>query len=301
MPTVFNAHRVYMPMKQAVNAIFVLALLLCTALLSSCKEEIMHRGRTPLVSVGKEYLYVEDVQRFYAANPPVADSAQYVNDYINRWIEEALFYNVALRNVPSSQEIDKLVERYRRSLVQNIYQEGLVEQHLRSEISPEEVEAFYNANSSMFEIEEPIMRGVYVRVPKKAPQLASLRKWYKSRSIDDLEKLEKYSLANDVVYEYFAETWNKVSDIAAKALITEQDLLQRLLRSAAIEFNDADYLYFVSADSILDKGRLKPVELVEAEIRGLLVNTKKADFIKSKKRVLYDEALQSGNIKYYNK
>lgn len=291
----------YVPMKQVVNLFSLFVVLFCTILLSSCKEEIMHRGRTPLVSVGKEYLYVEDVQRFYAANPPAADSAQYVNDYINRWVEEALFYNVALRNVPSSQEIDKMVDSYRRSLVLNIYQEGLVEQHLRSEISPEEVEAFYKANSLMFEVEEPIMRGVFVRVPKKAPQLASLRKWYKSRSIDDLEKLEKYSLANDVVYEYFAETWNKVSDIAAKAPITEQDMLQRLLRSAAIEFSDADYLYFVSVDSVLDKGKLKPVELVDAEIRGLLVNTKKVDFIKSKKRVLYDEALKSGNIKYYNK
>lgn len=261
----------------------------------------MHRGRTPLVNVGKEFLYVEDVQRFYEANPTSGDSAHYVNEFINRWIEEALFYNVAQRNVPSSQEIDKLVESYKRSLVLNVYQEGLVEQHLRKDISPDEVLAFYNENSSMFEVEEPIMKGIFLRVGKKAPQLASLRRWYKSRAIEDLEKLEKYSLTNDIEYDYFAETWQRVADVAAKTPIAEEDLLQRLARNKAIEFNDKESIYLISVDTVVGQGKQKPVELVDAEIRTLLVNTKKADFIKSKKRLLYEEAVEKGDIKYYKK
>lgn len=273
-------------MKQVVILLHTMIMVACAAFVMSCQEEIMHRGRTPLVSVGKEFLYVEDVERFYSANPPAADSARYVDEFINRWIEEALFYNVALRNVPSSDKIDRLVEGYRRSLVLNLYQDGLVEQHLRNDIIDEEVQAFYKANSQMFEVEEPIMMGIFLRVKKGAPKLSSLRKWYKSRAIEDLEKLDKYSLADDAQYEYFAETWQRVSDIAAKTPITEADLLQRLSRSAAIELNDKEYIYFISADSLIDKGGLKPVELVEGDIRNLLANTKKVSFIKEKKRAL---------------
>ena len=271
------------------------------AVIVSCEEEIKHRGRTPLVSVGKEFLYVEDVERFCSANPPAVDSAKYVDEFINRWIEEALFYNVALRNVPSSNKIDKLVEGYRRSLVLNIYQDGLVEQHLHNDIIDEEVQAFYKANSSMFEVEEPIMMGLFLRVRKNAPKLSSLRKWYKSRAIEDLEKLDKYSLADGAQYEYFAETWQRVSDIAAKTPITEADLLQRLSRSAAVELNDKEYIYFISVDSLISKGGLKPVELVEGDIRNLLANTTKVNFIKEKKRALFDEAMEKGAIKYYSK
>lgn len=288
-------------MKQIAILLQTMFIVLCAALMVSCEEEIMHRGRTPLVSVGKEYLYVEDVQRFYSANPSPADSARYVNEFINRWIEEALFYNVALRNVSSSREIDKLVENYRRSLVLNIYQDGLVEQQLRKDILDEEVQAFYKANSQMFEVEEPIMMGLFLRVGKGAPKLSSLRKWYKSRAIEDLEKLDKYSLADDTQYEYFVETWQRVSDIAAKTPITDKELLQRLQRNTAIELTDKEYIYFVSADSIIDKGGLKPVQLVEDEIRNLLANTKKVSFIKEKKRALFDEAVEQGTIKYHNK
>lgn len=288
-------------MKQVAILLHTMIMVVCAAFVMSCQEEIMHRGRTPLVSVGKEFLYVEDVERFYSANPPAADSARYVDEFINRWIEEALFYNVALRNVPSSDKIDRLVEGYRRSLVLNLYQDGLVEQHLRNDIIDEEVQAFYKANSQMFEVEEPIMMGIFLRVKKGAPKLSSLRKWYKSRAIEDLEKLDKYSLADDAQYEYFAETWQRVSDIAAKTPITEADLLQRLSRSAAIELNDKEYIYFISADSLIDKGGLKPVELVEGDIRNLLANTKKVSFIKEKKRALFDEAKEKGAIKYYSK
>lgn len=288
-------------MKQVAIHLHTMIMVVCAAFVMSCQEEIMHRGRTPLVSVGKEFLYVEDVERFYSANPPAADSARYVDEFINRWIEEALFYNVALRNVPSSDKIDRLVEGYRRSLVLNLYQDGLVEQHLRNDIIDEEVQAFYKANSQMFEVEEPIMMGIFLRVKKGAPKLSSLRKWYKSRAIEDLEKLDKYSLADDAQYEYFAETWQRVSDIAAKTPITEADLLQRLSRSAAIELNDKEYIYFISADSLIGKGGLKPVELVEGDIRNLLANTKKVSFIKEKKRALFDEAKEKGAIKYYSK
>ncbi len=267
--------------------------------LSSCKEEILHKGKTPLVSVGKEFLYKEDVQRFYAANHPAGDSAQFVGEYIEHWIEEALFYSVAQRNIPSTGDVEKLVESYKRSLVLNLYQEGLVEQHLRPEVQPEKIEAFYNENASMFELEEPILKGLFLKVPVGAQKLNNLRKWYKSRDIEDLEKLDKYSLANDVVYDHFTDSWERLSAIASKTTITEGDLLYRLLHNSHIEFKDKEYIYFVSADSVINKGALKPIELVESEIRSLLINTMKANFIKGKKQDIYNEAQKVGAIKYY--
>ncbi len=279
--------------------LFLLTLCPLFALLTSCKEEILYKGKTPLVSVGKEFLYKEDVQRFYEANVPVGDSAEYVNEYINRWIEEALFYDVARRNIPVTGEVEKLVESYKRSLILNLYQEGLVEQRLRLQVAAEDVQAFYEKNSVMFELEEPMIKALFLKVPVSAPKQNMLRKWYKSRDVEDLEKLEKYSLANDVVYEYAAEEWARVAALAEKACLTVGDLMHRLAQTPNIEFRDKEFLYFISADSIVPKGALKPLELVEGEIRDLVVNSLKAGFIKEKKRSIYEEALKKGTIEYY--
>lgn len=280
--------------------IFVVAMAAGAFLFASCKEEILHRGKTPLVGVGKEYLYKEDVQRFYNANPPVADSAEYVNAYINRWIEEALFYHSALRNVPASAEIESLVESYKRSLVLNIYQEALVKQQLQREISAESVEAFYNDNGSLFELEESLARGIFLKVPVNTPKLNQLRGWCKNRSEENLENLEKYGFVNNVTYEYFADSWRRLSEIADGAPVGEEELLQRLRRNADLEFRDKQFVYFVSVDSVIGKGEAKPLEMVEGEIRELLVNNLKANFIKEKKRSIYNEALEKGNIQFYN-
>lgn len=268
---------------------------------ASCEEEILHKGKTPLVGVGKEFLYKEDVMRFYNLNPPTKiDSATYVDRYINRWIEEALFYNSALRNVPSSADIDKLVEGYKRSLILNIYQEGLVEQHLKRDISDESVLTFYNENSAMFELEEPLAKGLFLKVPAKTPKINQLRTWCKERNEDNLEKLEKFAFANNVSYEYFAESWERLADVVEQTPLTEADIVSRLKRNKDIEFKDKEYIYFLSVDSIVEAGAMKPVELVEGEIRELLVNTLKAEFIKEKKRSIYNEALEKGTIQFYN-
>ncbi len=269
------------------------------ALLTSCKEEIVYKGKTPLVSVGKEFLYKEDVQRLYEANAPAGDSAAYVNEYINHWVEEALFYDVARRNIPVKGEVEKLVESYKRSLILSLYQEGLVEQHLKAQVTGEEVQAFYERNSAMFELEEPIVKALFLKVPVKAAKLNSLRKWYKSREADDLEKLEKYTFADDMVYEYAPEGWRRLAELAAKASLPVVDLAYRLSQSRDIEFKDKDYVYFISVDSLVNKGDVKPLELVEGEIRELVVNTLKAGFIKEKKRSIYNEALKNGTIEYY--
>ena len=286
------------PVKKAITLFFLLAV---SVLYVSCEEEIVHKGKTPLLSVGNEFLYHEDVQRFYSQSHGNVDSATFVNDFIERWAEEAFFYHLAKRNVRKSDEIELLVENYKRSLILNIYETGLVEEQLEREISKEEVDTFYKENISMFLAKEPMVKGLLLKVPKNTPRLSLLRGWCKERTVDNLEKLDKYSLTNDVEYEYFLEIWKELSSVAEKTPLAVEELQQRLLRNKDTEFKDGDFVYFVSVDSIVKKGDAEPVELVEPEIRLLLSNTKKAHFIKEKKRELYKEALETGAIKYYNK
>ena len=56
-------------------------------------------------------------------------------------------------------------------------------------------------------------------------------------------------------------------------------------------------LLYVCADTLLVEGDRKPLELVYNDVRDLLVNSKKPQFIKGVKETLYQEALQSGQIK----
>lgn len=270
-------------------------------LLSSCEEQLSHNGKTPLVGVDKEFLYKEDVEQLFAANSQAGDSVLFVQEYIRHWLEDVLLYRMARRNVPNTAEVDRLVDSYKKSLLLNMYQEGLVEQHLRREISDAEIEDFYNANKGLFKVSEPMLQGIYIKVSKKAPQMASVRRWMKGESPEDLEKLEKYSLMNAVAFEYFADNWHTLQSVAAKMPLTADGLKASLARNAIVECSDTASVYLLNATAMLFKGEQKPLDMAAAEIRELLVNSMKADFVKEVKRDLYNRAIESGEVKFYDK
>lgn len=270
--------------------------LLTSMLFAGCQEADPHMGRRPLASVDGTFLYKDEVDLMYATYGQRADSAAFYDNYIEQWAAEMLFYEKASENVIATDEIDRLVDGYRRSLVLSLYQEGLVSQHLVHNISDNDVQDFYDFNESMFEIEEPLVRGLLLKVSEKAPRINKLRTWCINRKSDDLDELEKYSLGNDVVYDNFMEEWRTFASLVKMTPLTGFQLGERLSRSKTIEFKDKGYVYFVGLDTIIKDGGRKPLQLVEGEIRELLVNSRKARFIKERKRSLYDEALKEGKV-----
>ena len=131
-------------------------------------------GRTPLASIADVFLYKDEVDLMYATYGQMSDSTTFYDNYIEQWATEMLFYEKASENIASTDEIDKLVEGYRRSLVLSLYQEGLIAQHLIHEISEKDVADFYEYNESLFEIEEPLVRGILLKVPERAPRINKL-------------------------------------------------------------------------------------------------------------------------------
>jgi hypothetical protein len=98
---------------------------------------------------------------------------------------------------------------------------------------------------------------------------------------------------------FFMEEWIPFSDLAHKLPLTEQQLMDRLLKKSTIEFKEGKFTYFVCADSILQRNDTKPIEMVSDEIKELLLNSKKANFIKMVKRTLYEDALKTGGVILY--
>lgn len=277
---------------------FCLSVLLLTV---ACDEVVNHKGKTPLVSVDKEFLYREDVDLQFATNRPLMDSVAFVKEYVRHWLEDVLLYKKARMNVADSKKIDQMVESYKKSLFLNIYQERLVEQQLEREISDNEISVFYEENKEMFLLDEPMMQGLFLKLPKNASKLSSVRKWCKGETSEDLENLEKYTLTNAITYENFFDKWYPLSALAAKMPINEDNLLAKLKNDEFLELGDSTSIYMLNATYLLLKGEQLPLELAQGEIRNLLINSLKASFVNEVKRNLCDEALVAGDVEFYDK
>ena len=141
---------------------------------------------------------------------------------------------------------------------------------------------------------------VIAEFAKKAPKLDAVRRWCKSSDSEDLEKLEKYTLTNAQVYEYFYETWTPLSVIVPKVSLGEEELRRKVAEKKMVEFSDSASIYMINVTDYLPVGELKPLDLAEREIKELLVNSRKAEFLQKVKRDIYNEALKSGDVVFYN-
>ncbi|MGL5937969.1 MAG: peptidyl-prolyl cis-trans isomerase [Phocaeicola sp.] len=275
-------------------------LLATICLLMGCSEEYNHKGKTPLVEVSKQFLYKEDLQSVLPLNLSQNDSLLFVAHYIQNWIEDVLFFEKAKGNVAGNEKIERLVENYRRALIMHTYQEELINQKLANQITAAEIEAYYVKNSLLFQLEEPYVKGLFIKVPLGSPDLSAVRKLYKRNDPDAVEQLEKYSLRNAVSYDYFYDHWLPASGWSNKIPLKAIELdLGYLEKNRDVETKDSAFHYFLHIENYLGKGMQKPIDLVEGEIKEILLNMKRVEFINQIKDELYQRALDKNEISYY--
>ena len=275
-------------------------ILVIAAAMTGCGQEHNHKGKTPLVEVSGEFLYKEDLQAALPLNISKDDSVLFAEHYIRNWIEDALLFDKAEGNIPDNDKISKLVENYRRALIMHTYQEELVNQKLANDISEEEINAYYEKNKELFRLDNPLVKGLFIKVPLSSPDLGNVRVWYRKNNQDVIEKLEKYSLRNAVSYDYFYDRWISVPDVSAKIPLKVLDTDANYLdKNRNVEVKDTAFCYFLHIEDFLGKDKQKPLDFARDEIKEILINLKRVEFINKVKEDLYQRASDRNKIIYY--
>ena len=283
----------------------VIQMLLMSLFLVSCKWRSSGMqydyGKTPLVEVNGDVLYAEDLKQVLPIGYSKADSAVFAQRYIKNWVQDQLFYQNAIRNIPDTKDIDRLVENYRRSLFEHEYERRLIEQTFSSEITDQEIEAFYNENSSLFALDESLIKGLYLKVSNKAHDLAQIRSLYTKTDDESFEEIEKYSIRNSARCEFFYENWRTVAEIATLLPPMDVPLESLVLTGRSFEFKDEDYIYLLNVSEYVAKGDIEPLDNARGRIRGLLINSNEVSYMRKIKEDLYQAAKDKNRIIFHYK
>lgn len=282
------------------NIVKYARMLLIAAALTGCAQEHDHQGRTPLVEVAGEYLYREDLQAAAPVHASKEDSVLFAEHYIRNWIEDALLFKQAEGNIPDNAKIARWVENYRRALIMHTYQEELINQKLAGEIADQDIQAYYDEHLDVFRTEEPFVKGLFIQVPLHAQDLDHVRQWYKRNQQSAIENLEKYSLRHAVDYRYFYDRWLPLSDVTALMPLTEEMRKDGYLaKHPNLEVKDTACCYFLHVEEYLDEGQPRPLDFARQEIKEILINLKRVEFINQVKKELYERASTRNKINYY--
>ncbi|TNE79782.1 MAG: hypothetical protein EP332_09850 [Bacteroidetes bacterium] len=282
-------------------------LLLCSALLMlaySCKDKdglTEQDEDTLLARVMEAELMLSQVPHDLFGGAQGDDSVSLLKLYVNDWVKQQVLMYHAQENLGSElpADIEAKVEQYRRSLLIYEYQRALMAERLDTQVSREEIEAYYQANEKNFELKRNIVRMRYVKVANETQDAAKAKKWFLSDDASDrfrlLEFCEKYA-----VNSYFDEdSWLSFDDLLKEIPLKNYDEETFLKQNKFVELKDEDYTYWVFIRSFRVKNSTSPLEFEEDNIRAILINQRKVKLLKEMEGSLLDEARNNNQIEWF--
>ena len=272
-------------------------ILLAACLLFACRPELVTKDDDVLVKVHGNLLHRSEVEKLIPSNLSSSDSFLLAENYIEKWIKDVLTFEVAKRNIGREElEINRLVEEYRRSLLRHRYQEYMIRNRLTAEIREYEKVAYYEENIHKFVLGKNLIKGLFLRVPAESPGLADVRKWYKSSNPDDLENIEKFSIQNAAIYDYFYDQWIDFDEMLDRIPIQVSNKGQFLKTNKTVDLADSVYCYLLHISEFLLAGNVAPYEYADNQIQEMMINKRKMDFLKKFEEELYQDAIRKGEV-----
>lgn len=253
-----------------------------------------------IASVYSYNLYESDLAAAVPAGLAPEDSARRAENFINSWVREMLLLSKAEKNLPANDpEMEKKLRAYKNSLVIYAYETELVHQKLDTVVSDAEIEAYYNEHASDFQLRSNIVKVVYVKVDKKAPNLPKLRGWVKSDKPADREELDKYCHQYATNYYLDDNSWLLLEDLLKEVPIQSYNWELFLQTNKFVEVSDATHTYILDFKGYKTRNSPSPLAFEKENIRNIILNKRKLELIDKMHDDLYNEAVESNRIKIY--
>lgn len=269
------------------------------AWLQTCLGKETELPRVAVVQISDATLYLDEIQQALPAGLSSVDSIRLSNAYIESWVKEAILYRAASKNLGLSPEINRMVEDYRRSLIIYQYQQQALIEKMETEVTEADMVDYYEKNLNRFLSNKNLIKGLFIKVPLSAPGIDKLKTWYKKSDTESLDKIEKYSYLNASIYEYFYETWMSLDDVMDQIPTNIADQEKFLRSQKSLEVEDDKYCYLLYISDYITTNSPQPLDYVSAQIKNILINSRKTEFIHQFENDMFEQAKRKGEIKYF--
>jgi len=230
-----------------------------------------------------------------------ADSAALFQNYINKWAKRRLLLQKAEDNLSPAlkDEISKQLEETRSNLVIYQYQRQMILEKLDTVLTDAELENYYTANEKSFVLSSNIVKALFIKLPLETPDLSKIRVLAHSNDQRDLQQMESYCYQFAEKFDDFNEEWVPVNRLSVELPQNIENEENFLKRNTFLETSDSTSAYLVSIRDYRLRSSLAPFEYVKDDIKRIIWNTRRFEFIQSLENGIYNQALKENSFKIY--
>lgn len=272
--------------------------------ITSCEffrpKEIIEENPIATIFNGSS-LYKSDLEGLFPKNTSDRDSSILTEKYVDDWIKKQLMIAEANERTQLNEaEIERKVLDYRYALIVHTFTKNYIDKNLNVIVRDSTIERYYNEKSDNFLLKQNIIKCIFAKVPKDAPNLRQFRRSfraYPSTNLDDFKSfLTQFSLKSYVE----DSVWIPFSELTAGTpLESLKDETQFLRNTQYSETSDANYTYLLKIFDFKISEEVSPLQFIKDDIVNIIINKRKIELKKRLEEKIYDEAIKNDRFEIY--
>ena len=254
-----------------------------------------------MAEVGSTILYYDEIPEPVTNELNKDDSVAIVQNYINKWAKRRLLLQKAEENLSPELkvEIARQLEDTRTNLVIYQYQRQMMLQKMDTILTETELENYYSTNEKSFMLNSNIVKALFIKLPAETPDLNRIRTLATSNEQNDLQQLESFCFQFAEKFDDFNEDWVTMDRLSIELQQDIENEENFLKRNTFFETTDSLSVYLVSIRDYRLRATLAPFEYVKNDIKSIIWNARRIEFIQSLENGIYNEALKENSFKIY--
>ena len=273
--------------------------------LGSCSfvSSLLHDDQA-VAKVGREKLYLSEVERMIPDRISPEDSAAMAERYIYLWAKDRLYAIIAEKELSKTdRDVSEELGSYRRSLMRYRYEQYYITEKLDTTITEKQINEFYDSNQADFELSRPILKIRFVHIMSNSPDKEEILDLLSSDDIGDLDRLE--TLARSSALRYFdnSDKWTDSGELARYFGVSIGDMMgarDRERDMIIIEPEGRGDLLVAYICDIVENGTA-PLEYCIPSIRDIIISDRKNKLLSTLERDLLDNALAEKQFVIYER
>ncbi len=256
-----------------------------------------------VAKVGRKELKINEIMEAMPANVKGDDSVSFVKLYVDKWLVRQLKVEEADDLFSGSEEdIDRMVEEYRHSLLMRKVDQYYVEQQMSPDFTDKDIADYYNTHKADFILDRTLVKGRVLRFDASYRQSKALMKQMRDAATSQsaAKTLSEICEKNGFELVDKRSEWVGFNDFLTYLPTAQSQDNEHLLDKTGIQQMDVGgKRYYFDFTSVCRKGNVAPLEVVADNIRRILITQRRSEIIKSHEEQIVSEAMASGHARIY--
>ncbi len=202
--------------------------------------------------------------------------------FVDKWVEAMMMQD----EIAETDEKKAKVAEYRASLFKGelahyFLTEAELMKSVDSTVSDKELKAYYEKHLSEFELQDFIVKALFIKLPKDAPKMSEIKEAYVLKNDKDIARIESYAKLYADDFYFDDQNWIFFQEIRKKMPAKYLNTSNLVLNRTKTYFTDDEFAYFINILDYKLKSESPPFDFIKDQIKERLIaermNAKRLD------------------------